>query len=207
MITIIDYNAGNIRSVQRACAEVGIESVTTREPARVKKAAKIIFPGVGAAPSAMEYLAQTGLDRALMESFRAGTPILGICLGAQIVLESSEEGPQECLGLVPGKTVRFRLRDPMLKIPHMGWNEVRPVRPHPLLEGLRPGDEFYFVHSFYPQPAREENIFAVTDYGGDFCSALGYKNLFATQFHPEKSGRLGLEMLERFTRWDGGIDS
>jgi glutamine amidotransferase len=207
MITIIDYNAGNIRSVQRACAEVGIESTTTSEPAQVRKAAKIIFPGVGAAPSAMEYLAQTGLDRALMESFRAGTPILGICLGAQIVLESSEEGPQECLGLVPGKTVRFRLRDPMLKIPHMGWNEVRPVRPHPLLEGLRPGDEFYFVHSFYPQPAREENIFAVTDYGGDFCSALGYKNLFATQFHPEKSGRLGLEMLERFTRWDGGIDS
>jgi glutamine amidotransferase len=203
MITIIDYNAGNIRSVLRACKEVEAEAVTTSDPKAVAKASKIIFPGVGAAPSAMEYLKKIGLDAALQNAFRAGVPILGICLGAQIVLENSEEGPTKCLGLVPGKTVRFKLKDKSLKIPHMGWNEVKVVKPHPLLDGIKPGDEFYFVHSFYPQPATKENIYAVADYGGDFCCALGYKNLFATQFHPEKSGRLGLELLERFVGWEG----
>jgi glutamine amidotransferase len=203
MISIIDYNAGNIRSVLRACKEVGAEAITTSDPKAVVKASKIIFPGVGAAPSAMEYLKKIGLDTALQNVFKAGVPILGICLGAQIVLENSEEGPQKCLGLVPGKTVRFNLKDKTLKIPHMGWNEVKIVKPHPLLEGIKAGDEFYFVHSFYPQPATKENIYAVADYGGDFCCALGYKNLFATQFHPEKSGRLGLELLERFRGWEG----
>ena len=203
MITIIDYNAGNIRSVLRACAEVGAEARISNDPRVVEKADKIIFPGVGAAPSAMEYLTKTGLDVALKYSFKEGTPILGICIGAQIVLESSEEGNQKCLGLVAGKTVRFRLNDKSLKIPHMGWNEVKVLKPHPLLDGIKRGDEFYFVHSFYPQPADPENIYAVADYGGDFCCALVYKNLFAVQFHAEKSGRLGLELLERFTRWEG----
>jgi glutamine amidotransferase len=202
MITIIDYNAGNIRSVLRACREVGADAATTSDPSAVVKAERIIFPGVGAAPSAMAYLKETGLDAALTSAFKAGIPILGICIGAQIILESSEEGNQKCLGLVPGKTVRFRLRDKRLKIPHMGWNEVKVVQPHPLLEGIRAGDEFYFVHSYYPQPADAKNIYAVADYGGDFCAALGYKNIFATQFHPEKSGRLGLKILERFTRWN-----
>jgi imidazole glycerol-phosphate synthase subunit HisH len=203
MITIIDYNAGNIRSVLRACAEVGAEAFTTSDPKLVAKAKKIIFPGVGAAPSAMKYLQKTGLDTALKNAFKSGVPILGICLGAQIVLDSSEEGPQKCLGLVPGKTVRFKLKDKSLKIPHMGWNEVKVVKTHPLLDGIKKGDEFYFVHSCYPNPSLKENIYAVADYGGDFCCALAYKNLFATQFHPEKSGRLGLELLERFTRWEG----
>lgn len=203
MITIIDYNAGNIRSVLRACAEVGAEAVITSDPKLVAKASKIIFPGVGAAPSAMEYIKKTGLDAALKDAFSAGVPILGICLGAQIVLESSEEGPQKCLGLVPGKTLRFKLKDKTLKIPHMGWNEVKVIKSHPMLDGIKPGDEFYFVHSYYPQPKDKQNIYAVADYGGDFCCALGYKNLFATQFHPEKSGRLGLELLERFKGWEG----
>jgi len=203
MITIIDYNAGNIRSVLRACAEVGAKAKTTSDPKIVAKAIKIIFPGVGAAPSAMEYLKKTGLDTALKNAFRAGVPMLGICLGAQIVLESSEEGPTQCLGLVPGKTIKFKLKDKSLKIPHMGWNEVKVVKPHPLLDGIKKGDEFYFVHSYYPSPADKQNIYAVSDYGGDFCAALGYKNLFAIQFHPEKSGRLGLRMLECFTRWEG----
>jgi glutamine amidotransferase len=207
MITIIDYNAGNIRSVLRACAEVGAEAVTTTDPRAVAGAEKIIFPGVGAAPSAMTYLKKMGLDAALTNAFRAGIPILGICMGAQIILDTSEEGPQKCLGLIPGKTVRFRLPDKRLKVPHMGWNEVKVLKPHPLLEGIKEGDEFYFVHSYYPQPADAAHIYAVADHGGDFCCALGYKNIFATQFHPEKSGRLGLELLERFTRWDGGIDS
>jgi glutamine amidotransferase len=202
MITIIDYNAGNIRSVLRACAEVGTQAITTNDPKIVDKAEKIIFPGVGAAPSAMEYLTKNGLDVAIKSSFIRGIPILGICLGAQIVLKSSEEGPQKCLGLVAGKTVRFNLKDKLLKIPHMGWNEVKVVKPHPLLDGIKPGDEFYFVHSYYPQPASTENIYAAAEYGGDFCAALGYKNLFAVQFHPEKSGRLGLALLERFSRWN-----
>jgi glutamine amidotransferase len=204
MITIIDYNAGNIKSVQRACAEIGVEAAVTSDPADVAKAEKIIFPGVGAAPSAMAFLTQTGLDTALKEAFTTGIPILGICLGTQIILESSEEGTQPCLGMMPGRTVRFSPRDRLLKIPHMGWNEVKVVQPHPLLEGIEAGDEFYFVHSYYPQPADNSNIYAVADYGGDFCCALGSRNLFATQFHPEKSGRLGLEMLDRFARWEGG---
>ena len=203
MITIIDYNAGNIRSVLRACAEVGAEAVITSDAKAVAKAQKIIFPGVGAAPSAMGYLQEMGLDTAIKDAFKAGTPILGICIGAQAVLESSEEGPTPCIGLVWGKTVRFKLKDKSLKIPHMGWNAVKVVKPHPLLDGIKPGDEFYFVHSYYPQPADKQNIYAVADYGGDFCCALGYKNLFATQFHPEKSGRFGLELLQRFKKWEG----
>ena len=205
MITIIDYGAGNIRSVERACAEVGVQAIISGDPQIITKAEKIIFPGVGAAPSAMKYLKKTGLDIAIKKAFKAGIPILGICLGAQVVLESSEEGRQKCLGLVPGKTVRFRLKDKTLKIPHIGWNEVKVVQPHPLLEGIKPGDEFYFVHSFYPQPAGDKNIYAVANYGSDFCAALGSRNLFATQFHPEKSGRLGLEMLARFAKWDGNV--
>ena len=203
MITIIDYGAGNIRSVQRACAEVGIQSRITGTPADVINAEKIIFPGVGAAPSAMEYLKKIGLDAALITSFRAGIPILGICIGSQIVLDSSEEGNQKCLGLIPGKTIRFRIRDKRLKIPHIGWNEVKVIQPHPVLKGIKVGDEFYFDHSFYPQPARKKDIYATTEYENDFCSALGYKNLFATQFHTEKSGRPGLRLLERFAKWEG----
>jgi len=205
MITIIDYLAGNIRSVQFACSEIGVRSVATGDVVKIADAERIIFPGVGAAPSAMEYMRKNGLDVALRQAFQNGIPILGICLGAQIILDSSEEGNEDCLGLVTGKTLRFRLQDRRLKIPHMGWNEVKVVRSHPLLESTREGDEFYFVHSFYPQPAEESNIYAVTNYGNDFCSALGYRNLFATQFHPEKSGRLGLQLLQRFARWDGVI--
>lgn len=203
MITIIDYQAGNIRSVQRACSEVGMQVTVTGKPAEVMQAEKIIFPGVGAAPSAMQYLRSAGLDIALIEAFETGIPILGICLGAQIILERSEEGNQACLTMVPGETVRFKPADRTLKVPHMGWNEVKPVKPHPLLDGIKPGDEFYFVHSFYPRPTGTEFVYAVTNHGIDFCSALGRKNLFATQFHPEKSGRLGLELLARFARWNG----
>jgi glutamine amidotransferase len=205
MLAIVDYGAGNIGSVQRACAETGLESVITANPADLKNAERIIFPGVGAAPSAMANLTRTGLAGAIKSAYAAGTPILGICLGAQVVLNSSEEGDTPCLGLIPGKTVRFKFQDKSLKIPHIGWNEVRPLQPHPLLTGIATGDEFYFVHSYYPQPAKKENIFAVADYGGDFCCAVGLKNLFAVQFHPEKSGRFGLEMLQRFAKWDGKV--
>jgi len=205
MITIVDYQAGNIRSVQRACAEVGARSVITGDPADIAGAEKIIFPGVGAAPSAMDIISKTGLDTALRNAVRKGIPVLGICLGAQIILDSSEEGNQPCLGLIPGKTVHFRIKDWSLKIPHMGWNEVKVVKPHPLLDGIKAGDEFYFVHSFYPRPDDNEYVYAVSHHGGDFCAALGRGNLFATQFHPEKSGRLGLQLLERFAVWDGTV--
>jgi glutamine amidotransferase len=205
MLAIIDYGAGNIGSVQRACAETGIQSVITPNPADLKKAERIIFPGVGAAPTAMENLTRTGLATAIKQAFTEGIPILGICLGAQVVLDSSEEGDTRCLGIIPGKTVRLKLQDKVLKIPHIGWNNVKVTQPHPLLENIEKEDEFYFVHSYYPQPAKKENIFAVADYGGDFCCAVGIKNYFAVQFHPEKSGRLGLQMLQRFAKWDGKI--
>lgn len=203
MITIVDYDAGNLRSVKRACDAMGIASVLSKDADAVARADRIIFPGVGAAKSAMDTLSRTGLGESIRSARAKGTPILGICLGAQIVLDSSEEGNVRCLGLLPGQTRRFRIADPRLKVPHIGWNDVRVEKPHPLLAGLEPGDEFYFVHSFYPSPADSDCIHATADYGGSFCCALGKDNLFATQFHPEKSGPLGLRLLERFVRWEG----
>lgn len=203
MITIVDYNAGNLRSVKRACDAVGIESVFTQDPNVVRKADRLIFPGVGAAASAMTTVKAHSLDVALREAKGRGVPILGICIGAQIILESSEEDDTPAIGLIEGKTVRFRLEDPLLKVPHIGWNEVRVEKPHPVLAGIEPGDEFYFVHSYFPKPKDLARVYATADYGGSFCCALGQDNLFATQFHPEKSGPLGLALLQRFSRWDG----
>lgn len=203
MITIVDYNAGNLRSVKRACDAVGIESVFTQDADAIASATRIIFPGVGHAKTAMEMLRSTGLVDALGSARDRGTPILGICVGAQLALESSEEGGMAGLGWLAGRTRRFAFDDASLKVPHMGWNAVDVTRPHPLLSGVQQGDEFYFVHSYYLEPAEPEDVYATTDYGGAFCCALGRDNVFATQFHPEKSGRLGLELLERFARWEG----
>ena len=203
MTVIVDYDAGNLRSVQRACAEVGVRAEITNDAERVRAAERVIFPGVGAAGSAMRSLRARDMDGALTEAVAGGTPVLGICLGLQISLDRSEENDQATLGLIPGRVRRFALADPALKVPHMGWNEVRVVRDHPLLEGIAPGDEFYFVHAYYPVPQDDGVVCAVADYEGDFCCALGSANYFATQFHPEKSGRVGLRLLERFARWDG----
>jgi glutamine amidotransferase len=203
MIAIVDYGAGNLRSVQRACDAMKIDCELLGDPDAVARADRIIFPGVGNAESAMGTLNRTGLGQALCHAFSRGVPILGICLGAQIVLDRSEEGEVRCLGLVHGVTRRFRPDDAALKIPHMGWNEVRMERPHPLLEGTEPGDEFYFVHSYYPEPDDDSFVFATAQHGSRFCCALGRDNLFATQFHPEKSGRLGLALLGRFAAWEG----
>lgn len=202
-LTIVDYNGGNLRSVQRACKAVGVESEFTQDPEVVRRAERLIFPGVGNAQTAMETLLSLGLDQALRDALARGTPVLGICVGAQLILNSSEESQIPCLGLIEGATVRFQLDDPSLKIPHIGWNEVTPAEPHWLLADLKPGDEFYFVHSYFPKPTDPKAVYATAEYGGRFCCALGRDNLFATQFHPEKSGRLGLALLERFSRWNG----
>lgn len=135
--------------------------------------------------------------------FAGGIPILGICLGAQIVLSHSEEGDTPCLDLIPGNCRRFQLTDRSLKIPHMGWNELLMTQSHDILKDVKRDDELYFVHSFYPQPDDTSHIFATCEYGVTFPAAIGHKNLFATQFHPEKSGRIGLTLLRNFSQWDG----
>ena len=203
MTVIIDYDAGNLRSVQRACAEVGLDAAISNDPKDVLAADRIIFPGVGAAGSAMRSLVASGLDKALKGAFEAGTPILGICLGLQISLDRSEENDQATLGLVPGTVRRFNMTDPSLKVPHMGWNAVNVVRDHPLLEGIEAGDEFYFVHAYYPEPADQSAICASSTYEREFCCALSRRNYFATQFHPEKSGRVGQRLLATFAGWNG----
>ena len=200
---IIDYDAGNLRSVQRACAEVGLHADISADPNSVRSAERVIFPGVGAAGSAMKSITREGMDQALRDVLAAGVPVLGICLGLQISFDHSEEDDQETLGLLPGRVCRFQFDRPELKIPHIGWNEVQVVKPHPVLAGIEPGDEFYFVHGYYPQPAVPEQIYARTEYETEFACAVGRDNYFATQFHPEKSGRVGLRLLAAFAEWDG----
>ena len=202
MVVVIDYQAGNITSVVRSLRALGVEGKITAGPEAVLEARRVIFPGVGAAGEAMATLKSRGLDQALKEVFARGTPILGICLGTQIILDHSEENDTPCLGLIPGRT-RTLPRTPGLKIPHMGWNRVDFRGSHPVFTGLPATAEYYFVHSFYPAPAESSMILGVTDHGISFPSAIGWRNLVATQFHPEKSGRFGLNILENFLAWDG----
>lgn len=202
MVVVIDYQAGNLTSVVRALAALGVEGRVTEDPAEVGRASRVIFPGVGAAGKAMAVLKERGLDQALRQAHSRGVPILGICLGAQVILDFSEENDTPCLGLLPGRT-RALSRQPGLKIPHMGWNGVEFVKPHPVFAGLPPAAEYYFVHSYYPEPARPEMVAGVTGHGVTFVSALAWRNLVATQFHPEKSGRFGLKILANFLAWDG----
>jgi glutamine amidotransferase len=202
VIVIIDYQAGNLTSVVRSLKALGVEGTVTQDPGVVAQATRVIFPGVGAAGKAMATLRELGLDQALRRSFEAGIPILGICLGAQVILEHSEENDTACLGLLPGRTQALP-RSQGLKIPHMGWNRVRFLKAHPVFKGLPEGAEYYFVHSYYPAPAQTAMVLGVTDHGIEFPSAIGWRNLVATQFHPEKSGRFGLQILENFLAWDG----
>jgi len=205
MISIIDYKAGNLTSVKRALDHLDIACRIVSDGEQLRDAQRIIFPGVGHAATAMAVLKERGLDVGLRQAFEQGVPILGICLGAQIILSRSEEGDTACLGLIEGDCHRFQLVDKALKIPHMGWNEVSVVREHAILKDVRPGDEFYFVHSYYPQPEAEQCVFVRCEYELAFPAAIGYKNLFATQFHPEKSGRIGLALLRNFSVWDGEL--
>ena len=206
MIGIIDYLAGNLTSVARALSYFGYDWVISSDIEKLKKAERIIFPGVGAAKSAMESLKKFGLDEFLKEAFLKGVPILGICLGTQIIFEISEEdGGTQTLGLLKGKVVRFP--EPLiwngekLKVPHMGWNKVKWIRTHPVFKGLDPDYEYYFVHSYYGVPESEDVICGITFYGVNFVSAIAYKNLVAVQFHPEKSGKPGLQILKQFCEW------
>lgn len=201
MLAVIDYQAGNQTSVIRALAFLGLEAFITADPDRLSKADGLIFPGVGAAGQAMKQLKATGLDRAIAEMAKQ-RPFLGICLGCQVMLEDSEEnGNTRTLGILPGHCRRFdaALKDgeQPIRIPHMGWNMVVPYRDSPLLVGLKATDQFYFVHSYYPQP-RPEYVLALTEYGAPFASVFGHDGLWAVQFHPEKSGPPGLRLLKNF---------
>jgi glutamine amidotransferase len=202
MVVIVDYQAGNLTSVERALEALGATPRVTEDPDIVAHASRVVFPGVGAAGKAMHTLRERHLDQALLKAFERGVPIMGICLGAQIILDNSDENNALCLGLLPGRTRALPLQTG-LKIPHMGWNQVRFVRRHPVFQDLPPDAEYYFVHSYFPDPAEPSMVVGVTEHGVAFPSVVACKNLVATQFHPEKSGRFGLNILENFLAWDG----
>ncbi|ACN16639.1 HisH1 [Desulforapulum autotrophicum HRM2] len=206
MITIVDYGGGNLTSVARAVSFLGFTPCITGDADEIRTADRIIFPGVGAAGAAMTAMEQGGIDLAMKEAFNAGVPMLGICVGCQIIMDQSQENDAVCLGLIPGEVRAFPQRMPSpeggrLKVPHMGWNGLTVIRDHPLLQGVKKDDEFYFVHSYFPVPKDEGAVFGTTDYGVSFTSALGMDNLFATQFHLEKSGEPGLLILKNFCVW------
>jgi len=208
MISIIDYKAGNLKSVERALKKLGFPCCITHKNEEILSSQRIIFPGVGAAGQAIEDLRHFGLDKVLRQAFETGKPILGICLGAQIILDKSKENGAQCLGLISGEvklfpSPLFSEDNERLKIPHMGWNSVHLVREHPVMEGINPADEFYFVHSYYPVPASDKCVIGTTGYGIEFPSIIGHKNLIAMQFHPEKSGTPGLKILKNFCTWNG----
>lgn len=205
MITIIDYKAGNLTSVRLAFEALGVPVKVTDDPEQVREAEKLVFPGVGAAKSAMQTLKDLRLLESVRDVVTDRKPFLGICIGMQLLFERSEEdGGVECIGLLPGEVKRFRPKDPLCKIPQMGWNRVGFRKEHPLFEQIDNKSEFYFVHSYYPAPSDPERVFGETDYAGAlFASAAGKGNLFATQFHPERSGRIGLKLLKNFCNWDG----
>ena len=205
MIVVIDYGAGNLTSVRLAFEELGAKVEITSSAERIRMAERVVFPGVGAAGAAMARIRDLALERAIRETVAKGTPFLGICLGMQIVFEHSEEdGGVDLLGLIPGRVRRFTPRSPGEKVPHMGWNNVRQKRAHYLFRGIEDLSEFYFVHSYYPVPQDSRSVVAETEYAGvTFASVVARSNLVATQFHPEKSGRIGLRMLKNFLEWDG----
>jgi len=206
VIAIIDYGMGNLRSVQKALEKVGAPSRVIDSPDQLGAAAGLVLPGVGAFAQAMERLDQARFVGVVREWTAADRPLLGICLGLQLLFSESEEfGPVKGLGIVPGRVVRFsgpayETTDgkPGLKVPHMGWNRIKVVRPHPVVAGLPEGAMTYFVHSYYPVPEDPEWTSVTSDHGCEFTAAVGRGNLFASQFHPEKSGDVGLRMLTSF---------
>ena len=207
MIAILDYGAGNLTSVRLAFQRLGAEAQVVREAAAMPSGVThVVFPGVGSAQSGMEGVCARGFDALLKEAVADGTPVLAICLGEQLVFDSSEEdGGVSGLGLVPGRVVKFGFpAEAHVKVPHMGWNGVAFPQPHPVLDGLPSGEAFYFVHSYYAQAARAEDVVGQTEYAGRvFTSMVARGSLFASQCHPERSGEAGLRLLRNFVAWDG----
>ncbi|WP_332813413.1 imidazole glycerol phosphate synthase subunit HisH [Ramlibacter sp.] len=210
-VAVVDYGMGNLRSVSQAVAHAargsGLQVVITGRPEAVRAAERVVLPGQGAMPDCMRELRESGLLPAVLEA-AAAKPLFGVCVGMQMLLDRSEEGPSDGLGLIPGEVRRFRLEGRLqpdgsrFKVPQMGWNRVWQARPHPLWEGIADGAWFYFVHSYYACPSDARHSAGETDYGGRFTAALARDNIFATQFHPEKSADAGLALYRNFLRWN-----
>jgi glutamine amidotransferase len=200
LIAIIDYQMGNLRSVQKGFEKIGQEAQIVSDPQQLKAATKVVLPGVGAFGDAMQELTQRGFVDPLREWLEQDRPFLGICLGLQLLFDRSFEGGEHRgLGVLAGEVLRFDVPAP-LKVPHMGWNELQLRKPAPILEGINSGDYLYFVHSYYVAPEDQEVVAVEADYGGPFCAMVWRGQLFATQFHPEKSQQVGLQILENFSR-------
>jgi glutamine amidotransferase len=195
-VVIVDYSAGNLRSVERAVARAGFEPLISGRPEHVAAADVLIVPGQGAAADTMRNLRERGLVEPIRRHIAAGRPFLGVCMGLQALLTASEEGGEhQCLGVIPG---RVRRLPKGLKVPHMGWNRVHQRRPHPVFDGIPDGAYFYFVHSYYPDPEDGSVVVGEVDYGLTFACAIAVDSLVATLFHPEKSGELGLRLYDNF---------
>jgi glutamine amidotransferase len=195
MIAIVDYGLGNLASVHNAFAAVGVRAERTADVETIRTADGLILPGVGAASAGMGRLRERSLDRAVVEAARAGRPVLGLCLGMQLLFEWSQEGEAACLGLLPGSV---RLLRGELKVPHIGWNQVETRPGLPLWEGLPAAPYFYFVHSYVCEPGERRIVAGETDYGGRFCSAVVSGSIWGVQFHPERSGAEGLKLIRNF---------
>ncbi|HMX15232.1 MAG TPA: imidazole glycerol phosphate synthase subunit HisH [Rhodocyclaceae bacterium] len=208
-VAVVDYGMGNLRSVAKALEHVagGQPVVVTADPATVASAGRVVVPGQGAMPDCMAELERRGLKQAVLRA-AADKPFLGICIGLQMLFQHSDEGDVPGLGLLPGQVRHFPMEamtgpaGERLKVPHMGWNQVRQAEPHPLWDGIADESRFYFVHSYYVEPATPEVIAGSTLYGIPFTSAVARANIFAVQFHPEKSAQAGLRLLRNFMHWN-----
>jgi glutamine amidotransferase len=204
MIIIIDYGMGNLGSILNMLKRLGAPAKISRDVGEIESADRIILPGVGAFDTGMRHLRESGLVEVLNKKVLTDkVPVLGVCLGMQLLTKRSEEGEMPGLGWIDGWTMRFRFdeRDSGLKIPHMGWNTVRPLRSDSLFRGLDADSRFYFVHSYHVQCSREEDILAMTHFGYEFASAVQMSNVMGTQFHPEKSHKFGMKLLGNFCEW------
>jgi len=197
-LVIVDYQAGNLRSVVRALEAVGAHPSITSDPEEVRQARAVVLPGQGACDSAMVALEASQLTSAVKEFIQSERPFLGVCLGLQLLLDFTEEGNVPCLGIFPG---RVRRLPPGLKVPHMGWNQVHVVKDHPVLRDIPQDSYFYFVHSYYADPEDPSLVAGTTSYGLSFCAAVAHGRLVATQFHPEKSGLTGLQIYRNFVAY------
>ncbi len=201
MLTIVDYGAGNLRNVYMAFRRLGVEALVTAEAALIRRASALVLPGVGAFGESIAKLRALGLEEPLVAAIRDGVPFLGICVGLQLLFEVGEElGEHRGLGILAGRVRRF---PPGLSVPHMGWNQLHQTRPIPLWQGIPDGSYVYFVHSYYADPQDRAVVAATTDYGLDFTSAVAQGNLYAIQFHPEKSQDVGERILHNFAREAG----